>query len=264
MTQITATASATATATATKRQLALEKFIRRLKIRSDLTAAEQVAIVGLPGDFAEIGPQRDLVIPGSRMDHACLMVSGLSARFDQLANGQRQFTALHVPGDMCDLHSVPAPLVAWGIQALTKTLYLKVPHQALRDLIAERPPVAIALWRDTIVDASILAKWISALGRRSAEARLAHLLCEVGIRLEQSGDGERTRFSLRATQIHIADFLGISTVHVSRSLQSLRARELVDVQDYAYRIPDFAALASFAEFDPMYLLLDEPSVHGHG
>ncbi|MES2905195.1 MAG: Crp/Fnr family transcriptional regulator [Pseudomonadota bacterium] len=246
---------------ASERQLALEKYLRRLVVRSDLTAEECRAISTLPADFADIGPQRDLVTPGEEMRHACLVVDGLAARFDQLANGQRQFTALHIPGDMCDLHSVPAPVAGWGIQALTRTRYLKVPHHALRRLIDDHPAIALAFWRDTIVDASILSKWISALGRRSAEARLAHLLCEVAIRLEQSGEGSRATFGLRATQIHLADFLGISTVHVSRSLQSLRARGLVEVHEYAYRIPDFPALARFAEFDPTYLLLSEPSVH---
>lgn len=245
----------------TDRERALAKFLRRLTLRSDLTAAEQARILSLPAEVAPIGPQRDMVSPGQTMAYACLVADGLAARFDQLANGQRQFTALHIPGDMCDLHSVPAPVAGWGIQALTGTTYLKVPHDALRGLIDDHPAIALAFWRDTIVDASILSKWISALGRRSAEARLAHLLCEVAIRLEQSGIGTRTDFRLRTTQIHIADFLGISTVHVSRSLQSLRARGLVEVQDYAYQIPDFPALAHFAEFDPTYLLLNEPSVH---
>lgn len=246
------------------RKAAFEKFLCRLVLRSDLTPSERAAITALPGEFSEIGPQRDMVVPGQRMTYACLVVTGLAARFDQLSNGQRQFTALHLPGDMCDLHSVPAPIAGWGIQALTNTVYLRVPHQALRALVEEYPALALVLWRDTIVDAAILAKWISALGRRSAEARMAHLLCEVGIRLEQSGDGSRTQFRLRATQIHLADFLGISTVHVSRSLQSLRARGLVEAQDYTYRIPDFPALARFADFDPAYLLLNEPSVHQPG
>lgn len=247
--------------TSSERAVAFTKFLRRLMLRSDMNADEEAAITGLPGEFADIGAHRDLVSPGQKMDYACLVVDGLAARFDQLANGQRQFTALHIPGDMCDLHSVPAPIAGWGIQALTATRYLKVPHQALRGLIADHPAIALAFWRDTIVDASILSKWISALGRRSAEARLAHLLCEVALRLEQSGEGDRSAFHLRATQVHIADVLGISTVHVSRSLQSLRARGLVEAQDYAYRLPDFPALARFAEFDPAYLLLHEPSVH---
>lgn len=243
------------------RRAALQQYLRRLTLRSDLTASECDAITALPAESHQIAAQRDMVSPGQRMTHACLVVSGLAARFDQLANGQRQFTALHIAGDMCDLHSVPAPVTGWGIQALTGTTYLRVPHNALRALIADQPAIALALWRDTIVDVSILSKWISALGRRSAEARLAHFLCEVAIRLEQSGQGSRTAFKLRATQVHIADFLGISTVHVSRSLQSLRARGLLEAQHYTYQIPDFPALAHFAEFDPTYLLLNEPSVH---
>ena len=150
----------------------MERFLRRITLRSDLTAAERQAILSLPGELVDVGPQRDLVGPGKYTSFACLMVSGLAARFDQLANGARQFTALHIPGDMCDLHSVPAPVAGWGIQALTRTTYMQVPHDALRALIAERPPIALALWRDTIVDASILSKWISALGRRSAEAQI--------------------------------------------------------------------------------------------
>ena len=247
--------------TGSDRQTALARFLRRLVLRSDLTASEQASIIGLPGEFAEVEAHRDMVVPGCEMDHACLMVTGLSARFDQLSNGQRQFTALHIPGDICDLHSVPVPITGWGIQALTRTLYLRVPHRALRDLISDQPALGLALWRDTIVDSSILAKWISALGRRSAEARLAHFLCEVAIRLEQSGEGLRTAFHLRATQVHIADFLGVSTVHVSRSMRSLRDRGLVEARDYAYQVPDFAKLAKFAEFDPAYLLRNEPSVH---
>ncbi len=251
----------TNTPPADNRHEALEIFLKRLVLRSDLTAEEQAAITALPGEWTQIGPQRDLASPGQAMNHACLMVNGLAARFDQLANGQRQFNALHIPGDMCDLHSVPAPITGWGIQALTVTTYLRIPHEAIRELIADRPAVALAFWRDTIVDASILAKWVSALGRRGAEARLAHFLCEVAVRLEQSGAGTRTVFRLRATQMHMADFLGISTVHVSRSLQALRGRGLVEVEDYTYRIPDFEALAHFAEFDPTYLLLHEPSIH---
>jgi len=247
--------------TPTDRVMALGKFLKRVCLRSDLTAAEQAAIVALPGEIITLGAQRDLVSPGEQVHFACLIVDGLAARFDQLANGQRQFTALHIPGDMCDLHSVPAPVAGWGIQALDVTSYMRVPHHALRALVEQQPAIAMAFWRDTTVDGSILSKWISALGRRSAEARLAHFLCEFGLRMEQSGAGTRNDYKLRATQSHIADFLGISTVHVSRSLQSLRARGLVTVSDYQYRIPAFEALAAFAEFDPAYLLLHEPSMH---
>jgi CRP-like cAMP-binding protein len=242
-----------------EQQAALGKFLKRLLLRNDLSQAEQGAILALPGTISKLGAHRDQIAPGQLVDYSCLVVDGLAARFDQLANGMRQFTAVHLPGDMCDLHSVPAPLSGWGIEALAPTTFLRVPHKDLRALTVDYPAIAEAFWRDTIVDASILAKWISALGRRSAEARLAHLLCEIGLRMEQSGVGSRTQFGFRATQGHIADILGISAVHVNRSLQSLRARSLVRAEHFTYHIDDFEALAAFAEFDPAYLLLNEPT-----
>lgn len=235
---------------------ALRKFIRRLLLRSELTPTEVAAIASMPATLSQAGPHRDQVRPGQSIDHSCMVVKGLAARFDQLADGKRQFTAVHLPGDLCDLHSVPAPVAGWGITSLTRTTFLHVPHNELRRLTDTFPAIAVAFWRDTALDASILSKWISALGRRSADARLAHLLCEVGVRLELAGEGTRNRFVFQATQTHIADFLGISAVHVNRSLQTLRARSLVTTDGYRYDITRFEELASFAQFDPAYLLLD--------
>ena len=243
-----------------EQEAALGKYLKRLLLRNDLTEGEQAAILGLRGTISRLGAHRDQIGPGQMVDYSCLVVDGLAARFDQLANGMRQFTAVHLPGDMCDLHSVPAPVSGWGIEALAPTAFLRIPHKDLRQLTVDYPAIAAAFWRDTIVDASILAKWISALGRRSAPARLAHLLCEVGLRMEQSGEGSRNHFVFRATQGHIADLLGISAVHVNRTLQSLRASGLVRAEHYTYQIDDFDALAAFAEFNSAYLLLNEPPI----
>lgn len=78
------------------RQAALAKYLRRLTLRSDLTPSECAMITALPGEFHDIAAQRDMVSPGQDMTYACLVVAGLVARFDQLANGQRQFTAITV------------------------------------------------------------------------------------------------------------------------------------------------------------------------
>ena len=66
----------------------------------------------------------------------------------------------------------------------------------------------MAFWRDTVVDASVLAKWVSTLGRRAALARLAHLFCDLGVRYEEAGMGTRSRYPLAATQAHLADLMG--------------------------------------------------------
>ena len=243
---------------------ALERFLARLLLRSPLSDDEMSAILALEGKLVRLGAHRDVVRLREKTSFACLVVDGLAGRFDQPANGDRQITALHIPGDMCDLHSVAVPFTGWGIQALTTSTYLHISHSALKDLTLRYPRIAYAFWRDTIADASILAKWISALGRRSAKQRLAHLLCEVGIRMEQASLGTRSEFDLPATQTQLADVLGITAVHLNRSIQSLRADGLMNMNGGHVEVLDVERLSAVAEFDPAYLLLEVEGGSGLG
>jgi CRP-like cAMP-binding protein len=92
------------------------------------------------------------------------VVEGLVGRFDQMKDGRRQISALYIPGDMCDLHSTVMPVAGWGLEAITTTTVLHVPHYDLRNLATEFPNVALAFWRDTTADASVLAKWVGNSG----------------------------------------------------------------------------------------------------
>lgn len=235
--------------------LALERFLARLLLRSSLDEDERRAILSLPFEVARHRAHRDFVQPGQNTDFACLVAEGLAGRFDQFADGHRQIVALHLPGDMCDLHSVPMPHTGWGIESLSDTRVLLIPHRALIDLSVRYPAIAFAFWRDTVADGSVLAKWLAAQGRRSARERLAHLLCEIGIRMEQAGLGSREHFTLRTTQAQLADVLGLTAVHLNRSLQALRAEGLIETNGREFRILDTHALCGLAEFDPEYLLL---------
>jgi CRP-like cAMP-binding protein len=235
---------------------ALGLYLRRLERRSQLAQDERQAILSLPGTRVTHRAHRDIVRPGQLLDYSTLVVSGLAARFDRLGDGSRQTTAIHIPGDLADLHSVPVPQAGWGIEALNDTEVLQIPHEALRALVAQFPSIAMAFWRDTVVDSSILAKWISALGRRSARQRLAHFYCEMGIRFALAGLDGPDAFRLPMTQAQLAEVLGVTAVHLNRSLQSLRADGLIAVEGPRVRLLDQAGLAAAAEFDPQYLLLD--------
>jgi CRP-like cAMP-binding protein len=230
-------------------------FLARLLLRSELSPDAQRAILGLRTRVVRTPARRDIVMPGETVDHACLVVSGLLGRFDQVLDGNRQITALYVRGDMCDLHSVVAPTTAWGLTALSATVTLRVPHSALKALVTEHPQIAFALWRDTTADASILAKWVSNLGQKSARARLAHLLCEVGVRLELAGAGDRTSYAFDVSQEQLGSILGLTSIHVNRTLQALRTATIVTAREHRVEVSDWASLAAIAEFSPDFLLL---------
>jgi CRP-like cAMP-binding protein len=235
----------------------LERFLARLLSRSSLSGDEQAAILNLRSRAVQVASHRDIIAPGGMTSSACLVVEGLVARFDQMADGLRQFTSLYIAGDMCDLHSVVSPTAGWGLQAITNTTILRIFHADLRELAVRHPAIAFAFWRQTVVDASILAKWVSNVGRRDARSRLAHLFCELGLRMELAGIGSRTDFPLPMTQSHLADALGLTSVHVNRTLQTMRHDGLVVTENRRVRVGRWSELVHVAEFDPQFLLLPE-------
>lgn len=240
-------------------QHALGQFLRRLLRHSELSKKERAAILALPSHATQIQARFEIGSPGQVVDHACLVVKGLAGRIDQMKNGRRQMTALHIPGDMCDLHSIVQPKAGWSTTALNTTTVLHVPHTSLRELTRDYPNIAMAFWRDTTTDASILAKWLANFGRRDARARLAHLLCEMGLRMEAAQIGTRTAYHLSMTQDQLSDTTGMTAVHVNRTLQSLRATGILRYQQGLVEISDWAELVAIANYTDNYLFLDTES-----
>jgi CRP-like cAMP-binding protein len=147
------------------------------------------------------------------------------------------------------------PTSGWGLEALAGSTLVFVPHAALREAAGD-PTIALAFWRDTVTDGSVLAKWAANLGRKQAMPRLAHLFCEMGLRMERVGLGTRSEYDLPVTQAQLADAVGLTSVHLNRTLKALRAKG-VTFSGKRVRIADWSGLTQLAEFDPVYLLLPE-------
>jgi CRP-like cAMP-binding protein len=233
-------------------------FLERLLLRSALTAEEQRLVLALTGERARFGAHVDIIMPGQTVENACLVERGLVARYDQMLDGRRQITSFYIPGDMCDLHSVVAPKASWSITAISPATIVRIPHRQLRDLCIRNPAIALAFWRDGTVDASIFAKWVGNLGRKNAKARISHVMCEMGMRNEAAHLGSRTSYELPVTQEQLGEATGLTPVHVNRTLQQIRGQDLLRFANRQVEILDWDGLASLAEFDPDFLMLDGP------
>lgn len=233
----------------------LSQFLERIVRRSELKQAEKSAVLSLSSRPLQLRQNAGIIRPGDKTDEATLVAKGLVGRFDSRRNGDRQLTAVYIPGDMCDLHSVPVPQAGWGLVALSPCTILKIPHAEIRKAALDFPALSYAFWRDTIVDGSILSKWVSNLGRREAKPRLAHFLCEMGMRFETVDLGSRTDFTLDMSQAQLAEVIGVTAVHLNRTLQELRSEGLITSQQRRIEVSDWEALCRLAEFDPTYLLL---------
>lgn len=236
-------------------KLALERYLDRLRLRSKLSTAECDAVRGLNGSIVTVAANQDFVRIGDTIDHACLIVDGLAARFAQIRNGNRGTVAFHIPGDMADLHSVVAPNVTWALHAATATTVLQIPHTELIAVAERHPAIAFAFWRDCVVDANVLAQWSVNVGRKDAAARVAHILCEMQVRYSVIGLADGSRFPFPITQTDLADALGLTPVHLNRVLKRFKDERIVTKDLGSIVVLNHAKLAAIGEFDSAYLEL---------
>jgi CRP-like cAMP-binding protein len=237
---------------------ALQLFLSRLEARSPLTAGERDAVMALPGHPHRVAAHRDVVRVGEDVQHVCLVAEGLVARYAQLEDGSRQLVSLHVPGDVVGLDAMMLSQASSPLHALTGSTIIKLPHEALHRAVAQQPGLATALWRDCVADGSIVARWLVNVGRKNARSRIAHLLCEMAVRYERIGHVRHGTFVLPVTQEHIADAVGMTPVHVNRSIKTLREDGLILWARSEVTMLDWSALAMVAEFDADYLHLRDP------
>lgn len=235
----------------TKRKPDLQLFLNRLTSRSVLSEREKNAVLDLPGDTMLIPEGNDFIRLRETVEHTSLILHGLIARFDRNQNGHRQITALHIRGDMPDLHTVAQPRATCALHTLSFATILRVPHSALRNAAAAHPGISQALWRDTIVDSTILAQWVLNVGRRGSRARIAHLLCEMATRYGVCQPNE-VSFRLPMTYEQLADTTGLTPVHVVRTLNALK-QSGTTFENGLVRIKDWTTMIEIAEFDQAYL-----------
>jgi CRP-like cAMP-binding protein len=232
-------------------------LLRKLESISPLADVHKQCILDLPLVIKEVGPDQDIVREGSRPSACCLLIEGFACRYKLTDEGKRQIFSFHTPGDIPDLQSLHLKVMDHSLKTITPCKLAFIPHENVHELTRQCPQVADVLWRDTLVDAAIFREWMLGIGRRSAYARIAHLLCEVFTRLRAVGltDGFECAFPI--TQHEIGDALGLSTVHVNRSVQELRADGLIEMRRGRLIILNWDGFQKAGEFDPTYLHLSD-------
>jgi len=139
--------------------------------------------------------------------------------------------------------------------AITECVIGYVPHERLMELTEKHPRLARIYWLSTNIDAAITREMALSLGQRSAISRMAHLFCELHTRLAIIGRTDGDTFEFPLTQRELGECLGLTVVHVNRTLQELRRRGLVRAENRHVTITDRRGLEDVAEFDPTYLQL---------
>jgi CRP-like cAMP-binding protein len=182
-----------------------------------------------------------------------LLMDGLAFRQKLVSDGSRQIISFHIPGEFLDLQNCVLDVADHNVQALTRCTAAIVHRDALLRLMDQRPAVRRAIWRDSLIDASVFREWVVNVGRRDAKERIAHLLCELAVRLDKAGLAQGPTYDFPVTQEQIADATGLTAVHTNRTLQALRKEELISLSGSKLTILNPEALAQVGDFSDRYL-----------
>src|SRR4051794_7862077 len=237
-----------------RREARVNILLRKLEGFEDLGASDRAVLDRVTAKFRQVDAHRDLVEEGDAPDDVHLILEGFAYRYKLLKNGRRQIFAFLVPGDFCDLHVFILREMDHNIATLSPCKVVDIPRRVVLDLTENHPRIARALMWTSLVDEAVLREWLVNVGQRPAAERIAHLFCEILVRLEavgQTTDGGE--YVLPITQIELADTMGLSGVHVNRVLRELREAGLVRVTGHAICIPDVKALKRFSGFTDRYL-----------
>jgi CRP-like cAMP-binding protein len=220
-----------------------------------LSGDETQAISGLPVTIRSYTTGQDLCREGDKPTQSCLLLEGYACRSKGVGDGRRQIFSFHIPGDVPDLHSLYIDYMDHDLTTLAPSTVAFIPHASLRSLMLGHPRVTAALWRETLIDAAIFREWMVGMGQRSGLARIAHLLCEMMVRLKAVGLMDGLTVRLPITQEQIGDAIGLSSVHVSRVFKELRLKGLIRTEGRILIVRNWSGLVETAEFDPDYLHL---------
>jgi len=234
---------------------AIDLYIRTLSQRDAVTEAECEALRALPQQERSFAKGETIVREHSEPQESCLLSLGIAGREIVLPDGNRQITALHIPGDFVDLHGMLLRRMDHAVIALTECRCVFIPHAALRRVADHQRHLGRLLWLSTLIDAATQRTWTAAMAGLGAEELLAHMICELYLRFSIVGLAADQRIQIPLPQAVLADVLGLSAVHVNRVLQTLRRRGILAWKGGEVQIFDLAALMSLARFDDTYLSL---------
>jgi CRP-like cAMP-binding protein len=234
----------------------------RLELFTKLSETEQEKLDALAKrNVRTVEPRRDIIREGDKPRAVNVVLDGWACRYKQLPDGRRQVVSFFLPGDLCDANVFILRQMDHSIGAITRVRIAEVTPDEFQSLMTGSQRITQALWWHELVDAAIAREWTTSLGQRTAYERIAHLLCELFVRLQSVGLTRDDNVDFPLTQSDLADATGLTAVHVNRTLQELRRDGLIELQGRVLRIPDLPRLEGVAMFNPNYLHLDREGRH---
>jgi CRP-like cAMP-binding protein len=233
----------------------LQLLLDNLELRSPLSKSDHEAVLALPYTLKSLAPGSYAVREGEPPSGCGVLVSGFAYRQKLTGDGGRQILSIHIPGEALDFQNNFLNVADHSVQMLTRGHVAVIPRADIQRIARHSASIGHAILVSTLVESSIFREWILNVGRRDAKSRLAHVLCELAVRLDAHGLTDDMGYHLPMTQAELADALGLTPVHLNRVIRSLESDGLINRSKRELSFPDWERMRDMADFNDRYLHL---------
>ena len=220
---------------------------------SRLTHEDLIAEAGRNVRIITARKNKDMLVAGRHYGAVYVNHNGWLLRYKILHGGSRQIIDFILPGQIFGLQACLFKNALYSVAAITESSLSEIPFEMIDNVFERSPRLARALFWSAISETAIVGEHLVDAARRSAYERISHLLLELFVRLKGSGVADDMSFELPLTQELIGDAVGLTTVHVNRTMRSLREDKLIAVDGKRVTILDFEGLSLISDFENSYL-----------
>jgi CRP/FNR family transcriptional regulator, anaerobic regulatory protein len=224
------------------RRSSLDYPIHRFTALASLTPREMKLLQSLGEPPVKHRRSETLRQEGQVTNCVYLLLDGWVISSILLPEGSRQITKVHLPGDMLGTPSMVLPAAADTLTALTDCVTARVTYERLGQLFATEPRLTALFIMAVQLERLALMDTLTAMGNAHARQQLAVFLLDLHRRLAALGAVKGDAFDLPLTQELIGDLLGLTNVHINRSLRAMEEDGLIARQGQRIRLADMAAL----------------------
>ena len=224
-------------------------LVRKLDYYLPLTPAERETLEWLERGERHFGKGEVVLTEGEATDRLYVVTSGWLHSSVRLRSEERQILRFHFPGDLMGVSSIAWAETSATLTAVSPCIVSDFPRVSLARVFRERHRLAALLYAVSAADNVAMSDRLRSLGRTDARARIATLLLELLSRLRVIDPAITDTYDLLLTQTEIGDAVGLTKVHVNRTLRDMEGDGMIERSGKRMRIVDEAALADFSEFN---------------
>lgn len=228
--------------------------IRRLALFKGVREEDLIWTQNFRSDQFKVKAKKALYKQNEHPNYMFTLYHGWLLQYKTLDNGKRQVLRIALPGDLIGFQADFNGPMEHSTIALNDSVLCAFPRPDIKEMFNKNTGLSARLGEMHARDMSICQNHLIGIGQKSAEERIAYLSLELLFRLRQIySDNAITDIEFPLTQEDLGDAVGLTQIHVNRTIKSLRERNLMEIKGKRLYIHDIEGLKTLGSFDEKVL-----------